>query len=189
MDALLLALLLTLMLDQGSGTQRLVAHMSDTGAPTMSHIVGLGLMTAINAIVAAGFGAVMAAILMPDARLLFLAVALMIGAVGLLTSSLRKPPERDALQRRTGFRTLCAFLLRRGGENGAFAVAGVAAFTDAPILAAIGATVGGWVALVPPLALGTIFTRHDMLRLFQLLSGAILLCVAITCAASALRLL
>lgn len=188
MDALLLALLLTLVLDQGTGTQRSVARLADAGTADTRHIGGLALMIAANAGLAAALGAVMAALLMPDARLLFLAIALLIGGGSHLIAAFRKPPVTGAPPFRSRFRTLLTFAMRRAGENSAFATAGVAAFTDAPVLAAIGAMLGGWVALVPPLSLGSRYTRHGLLRLFQLLSGVILLCIAIACAVNALRI-
>ncbi len=193
MDALLLALLLTLVLDQGTGTQHSVARFGNNahmpGSVDTGRVIGLALMVMANAIVAATLGSVMAALLMPDARLLFLAIALLFGGGGLLLAPFRKTKMVAAPPFRSRFRSILGLALRRAGENGAFAVAGIVAFTDAPILAAIGATLGGWVALAPPLALGSRYTRHGLLNIFQLVAGGILLCIALACAVNALRII
>jgi putative Ca2+/H+ antiporter (TMEM165/GDT1 family) len=191
MDALLLALLLTALLDQGSGTQHLVSQMSERDGGSDGRRIGapvpaLFLVIAVNAILAAALGAIMATWLMPDARLLFFAIALAFGAVGHLSASFRRPPPPPP--ERGLSRTLFGYALRRAGENSAFVTAAIVTFTDAPLLAIIGATIGGWLALIPTLVLGERYMRHRLTRAALLLSGAILLCVAIGCAANALRI-
>ncbi|MET0364359.1 MAG: hypothetical protein ABW169_06870 [Sphingobium sp.] len=192
MDALLLSLLLNLALDQGSGTQRVVARFgsrfADGDVSPRGIVIGLAAMIAINAIVGATLGAVVAALLTPDARLLFLSMALAIGGTGLMIAALRPPPAETAGSM-TGLRTLLHFALRRAGENAAFATAGVAAFTDAPLLTAGGAMIGGWAALAPSLISGPAILRHWAMRSFQLVGGLTILCAGIGCAASALGLL
>ncbi|HEX7852940.1 MAG TPA: hypothetical protein VF503_04520 [Sphingobium sp.] len=188
MDALLLALLLNLSLDQGAGTQRVVARFSDCGETPGRIVSGLALVIAINAVTGAALGAIVAALLMPDARLLFLSMALALGGIGLMMTALRSAPTAKKM-RATGIPALFHFALRRAGENGAFATAGVAAFTDAPILTASGAMLGGWVALILPLSLGSHCLSHGVMRAFQIIAGLILLCAGIACAASALHLL
>ncbi|MFT3964617.1 MAG: hypothetical protein QM690_01885 [Sphingobium sp.] len=192
MDALLLALLLNLLLDQGSGTQRVVARFGDRFAEDEAAprgiVAGLALMIAINAAVGAAMGALVAALLSPDARLLFLAMALGMGGTGLLIAALRPAPG-DKPTTMTGGRALFQFALRRAGENAAFATAGVAAFTAAPMLAAGGAAIGGWAGLILPLSLGTRPLRHGAMRGVQSVVGLALLSGGIGCAASALRLL
>ncbi len=181
MDALLLALLLTLVLEQGARSQQDIARLG-------KGVGGLALVVAANAVFAAALGSMIAALLMPDARLLFLAIALLMGAGGLLIAPFRKTASVAVPHPRGRLRTLFALFLRRAGENAAFATAGVVAFTDSPILAAIGTTIGGWVALVPPLALGVAYRRHLLFRLLQLAAGGLLLCLAIGCAASAMHI-
>jgi len=188
MDALLLALLLTLALDQGAGTQALAAqigHGDNRGGP----VAGLVLMVAVNAIIAAAMGSAIAALLIAEARLLFFAIALLLGAFGLFTASLRPRHRPASLPETRPGRALMTFALRRAGENGAFAVAGVAALTGTPILAAIGAMLGGWASLVPPLALGGRYVGSHILRGVQPVAGLVLLCAGIWCAAGALRLI
>ncbi|HEX7874703.1 MAG TPA: hypothetical protein VF475_17460 [Sphingobium sp.] len=191
MDALLLALLLNLALDQGSGTQRAVARFGSRFAEgedaPRGIVIGLALMVAINGVVGAGLGAVVATLLTADARLLFLSMALAMGGTGLMFAALRAPPT-DTDRPITGLRTLLHFALRRAGENAAFATAGVAAFTDAPLLSAGGAIMGGWVALAPPLIAGCAMLRHWAMRLFQTAAGLAILCAGIGCAANALHL-
>lgn len=182
MDALLLALVLTLALDQGTASQRLAARFGDAGA---APVAGLALMVALNATVAAAMGGVIARLLGGEARLLFLAIALLFGALGQLAAPFRKPHATPPGKPRLA---LLRFALRRAGENGAFAVAGVTAFTNAPILAAAGAMLGGWAALAAPLALGTRHVDAPALRLALPLCGLLLLCAAMACAVNALRL-
>ncbi|MET0360594.1 MAG: hypothetical protein ABW048_02475 [Sphingobium sp.] len=151
MDALLLALLLTALLDQGSGTQRLVSEMGERGGGSDGGRVGapvpaLFLVIAVNAVLAAALGAIMATWLMPDARLLFFAIALAFGAFGHLSASFRRPSPPPPQRARK--RALFGYAMRRAGENSAFVTAAIVTFTDAPLLAVIGATVGGWIALI-----------------------------------------
>jgi len=185
MDALILALLLTLVLDQGSGSQRLAARLADEGrAP----VLPLALAVALNGAVAAAIGAATAALLVAEARLLFLSIALALSGLGLIASALRHR-GKDIATPPGLWRAACQFALRRAGENAAFATAGVAALTDAPILAAVGAALGGWAALLVPLTLGQAALRHAAMRAFHAVAGLILLSAAIACAASALHLL
>lgn len=184
MDALLLTLILTLVLDQGAATQRMAARLADGGTMGARLWVSLALIVMANAGVAAALGEIMAALLMPDARLLFLAIALLFGATGLLLAPFRASGTTD----KAPLPALLAFGLRRAGENGAFVTAGVVAFTDAPRIGAVGATLGGWAALVPALALGTVYSGHGALRLFQGAAGTLMLCAAIACAVNALHI-
>lgn len=181
MDALLLALLLTLVLDQGSGSQRLAARATGASLPLI-------LAVALNSAVAAGIGAATAALLVPDARLLFLAIALALSGLGMIAGAMRSARE-DTSGAKAPWRLAVRFALRRAGENGAFATAGVAALTDAPVLAGAGAMLGGWAALALPLMLGPAIIGHGAMRVFQAVAGLVLLSAAIACAASALRLL
>ncbi|MCE7795961.1 hypothetical protein LWE61_05225 [Sphingobium sufflavum] len=188
MDALLLALLLNLMLDQGARTQHDIARISDSGRADGRFFTGLTIVIALNAALAAAVGGIMAALLMPNARLLFLAIALLFGAAGHILTAFRKPRNVNSPVFRGRLHLLLRLALHRAGENAAFVTAGVVAFTDAPVLAAVGAALGAGVALLPPLILGSRYTRHGLLRALLLLSGMILLCIAIGCAASALRI-
>lgn len=188
MDALLLALLLTLTLDQGAGTQAIAARIGAGDTAGAGRVAGLALMVAANAILAAAMGAAIAALLIAEARLLFLAIALLFGASGQLAAPFRLRSRRTDRPALNSLRALVHFAMRRAGENGAFVVAGVAAFTGAPILAAVGATLGGWAALVPPLVLGSRYVENGLLRALLPISGLVLLCAGIWCAAGALRL-
>lgn len=183
MDALLLALILTLLLDQGTATQAFVAR---SGPADAGRVTALMAVVAGNAAVAAAMGAAVGLMLSAEARLLFFAIALLFGAAGHLLAPFR--PAKPLHAQSLSLSSLARYALRRAGENGAFVVAGVAAFTTAPILAATGAILGGWVALIPPLALGGTVGRSTGGRAALMLSGLVLLCAGIACAVNALRL-
>lgn len=188
MDALLLALLLNIALDQGSGAQRLAARLGDEGAIPSLLLWGLPLAVVLTAVISAAMGAGVAALLIPEARLLFLAMALAIGGCGMIAGALRARDKKGDAPRQ-GLHVIGQYALRRAGENAAFATAGVAAFTNAPILAAAGATLGGCVALALPLSLGAAPLKHGAMLGVRALIGLALASAAIGCGATALRLL
>jgi putative Ca2+/H+ antiporter (TMEM165/GDT1 family) len=190
MAALLLAIILAWLFDQGSASQRAViaaAHTSSFQDGTTDSRARLPIILAViaNAAVAALIGGVMASLMQPDARLLFLAIALLLGGSSLLINGLRAPASPSASPDRMHTVRLA---LRRAGENGSFAIIGVSAFTQLPLLAAFGAAIGGLAALLPAQAMGRRYYRIIPVRVIGLCGGALAIVAALTCAVNAMHL-
>jgi putative Ca2+/H+ antiporter (TMEM165/GDT1 family) len=201
MAAFLLAMVLTLILDQGARSQALAAQLGEpldeihgrsdhfTG-PAWPVILALLLAIAACAVIAAAAGDLLIPLLPPDARLFFLGLALAFGGASHLAAMYRQDRRGVAgPERRHVLPLIALFALRRLGENAAFAVVAVAVFTAMPHWAAAGAIVGGCAAIAPPLTLGRAYSAYGMIRWFQGGSGTILFCSAIACIAEALHLL
>lgn len=188
MDALLLALLLTLALEQGTETQRFVARVA-AGTPRPGFAMpALVLLSALICLVAAILGAALAATLSADARLLFLSLALVIAGSGQCGSAIRSRTAAPAPCPVTAA-ALVRYGVRRSGENAAFVTAGVAAYTHAPLLTAGGAIVGTLAAFCIALTVPVQMLHHRGVRVFQILTGFVLLCAGIIAGADALHLL
>lgn len=188
MAALLLALILGLILDQGTASQRVVARMGERSGPTTLVIVLLTVAIASVAALSAALGEIMADILPIAARTLFLAIALLVTALSLFASLARPRLIRDGVLPGS-VRGILHIALRRTGENSAFVLTGIATFTGAPILTAVGGTIGGLVAFIAPLSLGRGYETLMPLRAIQLGSAVVLLCAGVLCGASALQIL
>lgn len=182
MDALLLALLLCLALDQGDRSQRL-ARTLHAGGGAGGALLPVCLVVAAGAAVAALLGLAVAPYLAGRAGLLFFAVALVLGAAGLLLPDRARPaaPRGRVL-------LLGQLLLHRLADRSSFLLVGVAAMTGNGWASAAGGTLGGLAALLPPLLAGPAYERALPLRIIRPLLGAALLLVGLVCALRALGL-
>lgn len=180
MAALLLALVLALLIEQGSATQSRIAIAGPDGWPM------IGLATATTTIAALTGGA-LAPILTAEARLLFLALALGFASLGLLVSVMKAPPPGHAI--RAGSGAMARFLLGRAGENLLFVLCAVGTFTGAPPLAAIGGAIGSFAALSAAAMAGPRILTTAPHRALRATTGVLLLLAAMFTAAHALRLI
>lgn len=182
MVALLLALVLALLLEQGTASQVRIA-----GAQTRRDAwIMLGTATATTALAGLAGGA-LADVLPGEARVLFLALALGFAATGLLFSviapSAARPPASAG---RTRF---APFLAGRGGENALFVVGAVSAFTGTPLLTAIGGAAGSFAALFAATLTGPGVAKSSAHRAARAMAGTLLLVGAMFAAADALHLI
>jgi len=180
-DALLLALLLGLGLDQGDRSQRLVRTLGPDA------LIPVTVIALIGATVSALFGGLVAPYLTGPAGLLFFAIALVLGAVGLVipvgkTAPEAPPPSGRAL-------LYGRLLLHRFADRSSFVLVGIAAMTGSVWATALGGTLGGLAALLPPLLGGAAYERAVPLRVIRPLLGVPLLIAGFGCALSALGLL
>ncbi len=179
MDALLLALLLGLALDQGDRSQRLVRSLN------ASAVLPVGVIVIIGAVVSALLGLAIAPYLQGPAGLLFFAIALVLGAAGLLIPGRAKPAptytSRPALYMQ--------LLLRRSADRSSFMLVGVAAMTGNVSATALGGALGGLGALLPPLLAGAAYEKAVPLGIIRPMLGVLLLLAGLSCALSALGLL
>jgi putative Ca2+/H+ antiporter (TMEM165/GDT1 family) len=181
MDAVLLALLLGLALDQGDRSQRLARSLSPAA------LLPVCIIVVIGALVSALLGLAVAPYLRGPAGLLFFAIALVLGAIGLLMpGGSAGPVERPTPSRLKLYGQL---LLHRLADRSSFLLVGVSAMTGNVWATAIGGTLGGLGALLPPLLAGAAYERAMPMRVIRPLLGAVLLIAGLACGLSALGLL
>lgn len=179
MEAVLLALLIGLLLDQGDRAQHLVRGLGGRAfAP-------VGLIVAGSALIASLLGAAMAPHLPGRAGLLF-ALALILGATGLLRPVAPPPDTAAATPAPAAYGRLALYRL---ADRSSFLLVAVAAMTGQAWATALGGLLGGLAALVPPLLLGAAYERALPMRILRPLAGALLLLAGLDCAMSALGLL
>jgi putative Ca2+/H+ antiporter (TMEM165/GDT1 family) len=180
MEAVLLALLIGLLLDQGDRAQHLVRGLGGRAfAP-------VGLIVAGSALIASLLGAAMAPHLPGRAGLLFFALALILGATGLLRPVAPPPDTAAATPAPAAYGRLALYRL---ADRSSFLLVAVAAMTGQAWATALGGLLGGLAALVPPLLLGAAYERALPMRILRPLAGALLLLAGLGCAMSALGLL
>lgn len=187
MDALMAALVAALLIHATDRTPWLIAGL---GARYRQHaLVLVGAVAAlaiVNALAAVG-GAVIAPRLTPNARALFLALALGAAAFGCLAAL--KPPESLAGWRTGPFATPLIGMLTLGFGSAQFVTMALALRVGEPVFAAVGATIGGAVVIGAALALAEAGVTSLRRRSVRLAAGALLGVAASIAALSALRLI
>ena len=188
MDALVAAFIAALLLGVGDRTSWLAAILSDRYSRQGAVLLGaLVAFAAGNALAAFG-GWLAAPILTPNARSLMLAVACLFAGVGGLLA-VKRP---NALERWRGgalFTSTLGLVILAFGESDQIVTAALAARSPIPAMAAIGATLGGLVAIAPAIALGEQAYLKLPLRQIRLGIGLIFICIAIPLGFGALRLI
>lgn len=202
MDALLFAFLLILVLDQGDRTQQLTlalaghgldqpASPSESGGeetPTLSPMVLLlvcGAVMAASVILAVG-GTFIGSYLPARPRLLFLALAILVGGAGFLFPSKSFRPSgllgsRPALAGR--------LLLARLNGRAGFGLLGFATYSGDPMGVAAGGLLGGLIASMMALLLGPPYVAFMVRPVVRTILGGGLMIVALPLALTALGLL
>jgi putative Ca2+/H+ antiporter (TMEM165/GDT1 family) len=141
MDALMAALVLGAITQAGDRTPWLAAILSDRFASRWLVFAAAALALALNYAIGVVAGLMVAALLTPEARLLLLALALLLAAFG--TAIRDRSPERLENWRIGAAPT--AFLglfIMAFGDRMQFIVAALAARSPLPWAAAVGATLG-----------------------------------------------
>jgi len=187
MAALMAALVAAALAQVGDRTAWLVAILADRYRRPLTVLVAATLALAAASAIAAVGGALVAPTLTPNARTLFVAVALALQGGGALVAA--KPPERLDRWRLGAFATpLLGLFILAFGDGLQFVVAALAARDAAPWQAAIGATIGSLAILVPAALMG----ERDWLRLplvaIRRIAGVLFLVAGIVLALGALRL-
>jgi putative Ca2+/H+ antiporter (TMEM165/GDT1 family) len=141
MDALLIALLACLLGEMGDRSQMLCATLAERFRRDSVIIAGMVMAVAANAALSAFAGNLIAHLLAPNARNLFLALGFLAGGVSMLMPT--KAP--DALENwrigAFGTSTLGLFILGFG-ESAQFLIAGISAAWADPVFAGIGGALG-----------------------------------------------
>lgn len=187
MDALVAAFVAALLLGVGDRTSWLAAILSDRYARPGAVLVGALLAFVAGNALAALAGSLAAPILTPNAKSLLLAVACGFAGVGGLVA-VKRP---NALERWRGgalFTATLGLFILAFGESDQIVTAALAARSPIPAMAAVGATMGGLVAIAPAVALGEAAYLRLPLRKIRLAIGLVFLCIAIPLGITALRL-
>lgn len=186
MDALMAALVAGIMIHATDRTPWLIAGLGARYRQHLLILIGVALaLAAVNALATMG-GAALAPRLTPNARALFLALAL--AAAGLGCFRALKAPESLAGWRTGPLLTAFVGMLTLGFGSAQFVAMALALRSGTPAFAAIGATLGGLVVAGGALALGEADVARLRLRAVRVPVGVILLAVATTFGLGALRL-
>lgn len=169
-------------------TPWLTAILSTRFARPGAVIAGTVIAIAIGNAVAAIGGAIIGPRMAPNARTLFLALALIFAGGAALFPI--KPPDRLAGWRIGAFLTsLLGVAILAFGDRTQFITAALAARSPAPALAAVGATLGALVVNVPAILAGEEARRMLPLAAIRIAIGILFLIVGATLGFSALRLI
>ena len=187
MDALLLALLGCALVEVGGPASLLAARLAARLTPGAPLLCGLLLATATNAALAAAAGWFVAGLLGGQARLLFLALALLVGGVSMLLP-VRQPDSLDGWRTGAFLTGLLGFLILGFGDSASFLILGIVAKTGNPVLAASGGTAGVLIAVAPALLVRD-FAGGVPLAIMRRIGGGILCLGGALTALSALGLL
>lgn len=187
MDALLTALIGCFLGEIGGKGQLLLLALANRFQRDGAVMAGLAVAAAANAAIAAFAGALIGPMLAPDARLLFLALALLFLGAGMLWPV--KAPDPLTGWRLGPFLTtaLGCFILGFG-EGAQFLVLGMSARTLDPVMAAAGGAAGVIAASVPVILLRDRFLRLPI-RSIRAGGAIVLLLIALVVGVSALGLL
>lgn len=187
MDALMAALVAAAAAQVGDRTAWLTAILADRYRRPGLVLLAAALALAAASGIAATGGALVAPMLTPNARALFLAVALVLQGGGALVAA--KAPDRLEGWRLGAFGTAALGLFILAFADGVqFIVAALAARSGTPWLAAIGSTIGSLAVLAPAALLGEAAWTRVPLGLARRGIGVVFLLVGLILGLGALRL-
>lgn len=182
MPPFFLALIATFLADAGARDQRLVAALSaKLGASAGLLAVGW-IASVATAAIAAAAGAGIAHTLPPAAKGMFVALALLLGAVEPAWPILRKDPAEPT---RSLFAALLVIASHQVSDGARFLIVALAAATASPVLAGVGGAIGGGAALTLGWVLGADLSRRVPLRPARLAIAVLLLFAAVAVAVTA----
>lgn len=188
MDALLLALIGCLVGEIGDTRQRLAAALATRFESDGAVLAGAVLAVVGNAAIAALAGAWIGPMLGADARLLFLALAILFLGAGMIWRV--SPPDDLAGWRIGAFPTSALGLFILGfGDGSQFLILGIAARTGDPLFAGVGGAIGVVAALVPAVALRHALLGAPWIIRFRRAVGVVVLLIGAAVALSAMGLL
>lgn len=177
MDALLTALLGCFLGEIGDKSQLLLIALAARFGRDGTVIAGAALATIANAAIGAGAAAFLLPMLGSDARLLFLALAVLFLGIGMLWRV--KAPDPLAGWRIGPFLTTALGLFILGfGDGSQFLILGIATRTADPVMAAIGGSIGMMAAFMPAILLREALPRRVPLRAVRLGGGMLMLAIA-----------
>ncbi|PJG48193.1 hypothetical protein CAF53_08030 [Sphingobium sp. LB126] len=187
MDALLIALLGSLVGEIGDKGQLLALALAARFQRNGAVIAGVAAAAIANAAIGAAAGAFLAPMLGSDARLLFLALALIFLGGGMLWPV--GQPDVLANWRLGPFLTTALGLFILGfGDGAQFLILGIAVRTADPSLAATGGAIGIIAATVPVVLFRDRLFKALPLRVIRRGGGVLMLVIGLAVTVSALHL-
>lgn len=187
MDALLTALMGCLLGGIGDKSQLLALALGARFHNNRAVIAGAAVAVIANAILAAIAGAFIGPMLGSQARLLFLALAVLMLGVGMLWPV--KPPDPLATWPTGPFLTSALGLFILGfGDGQQFLILGIATRTADPAMAALGGALGMMAAIIPAVLLRERLAQHVPLRAIRLAGALIMVVIGLGSAVVALGL-
>jgi putative Ca2+/H+ antiporter (TMEM165/GDT1 family) len=188
LDALLPAFLAALLAEIGDKTQLLTVLLAARFARPGQVLAGVAVAALANSLIAATGGTLVAGAIPFRALNLLTALALIFAASGALLP--QKQPEVGIYDRFGPFAaSAIAFFILELGDKTQFLTFAFAARSQAPLLAAFGATAGIVVASLPAIAIGAALPTTFPLRQLRFGVGIVFLIVGLIVGLSALRLL
>ena len=173
MDALMAALVLGALTQLGDRTPWLAAILADRYRSTATLVVAAAVALLLNNVVGTVGGVLVAKLLTPNAKLLLLALALVLAGVTVQLG--RKSPDRLAGWKLGAFGTsVLGLAILAFGDRMQFVTAALAARTTLPWAAPVGATLGALAVCVPAIVLGEERWLALPLRPVKIVSGAVL---------------
>ncbi|WP_353205167.1 TMEM165/GDT1 family protein [Sphingomonas sp.] len=182
--AALVAALLTQASDRTPWT---AAMLGDRYANKGAVIAATALALAFGNALGVVGGVLIAPMLSPNAQGLLLAVALVSGGISAFWPP--KPPKHRDLHGRAFFSSLIAVGLLGFGDRMQFITAALAARSDTPALAAVGATLGALAVTIPAIVLGERKLRRLPTMAIRLSAAAVLSVFGVVQGLAALRLI
>lgn len=187
MDTLLLALLACVLGETGGRMQRLAGLLDARFGRPAALLLGAACAAAALAALAAAAGAYLLPMLSPEARLLFLALALLTGGATMLWRS--RAPDSLSGWRIGPFLTAFLGLLILGfGDSAMFLLVALAAARAEPLWAGVGGAIGLWVGIALAVLLPASLMAGPRWLLLQRATGAGFVLLGLGAAVSALGL-
>ncbi len=188
MDALMAAFVAALLAQASDRTPWLTAILSTRFARPGTIILATAIALAIGNSVAAVGGALIGPRLSPNARDLFLALAL-VSAGGSAFFAI-KPPDRLSGWRIGAFMTsLLGVAILAAGDRTQFITLAISARSPSPVLTAVGATIGALVVNVPAIIAGEDARRKLPITAVRVTIGILFLIVGVVLGLGAIRLI
>lgn len=188
MDALMAAFVAALLTQAGDRTPWLAAILGDRYDRPIAVIAGIAVAIAATNALGVAAGRLVAPILTPDARALMLAVALLSAGGSALFAV--KHPGRMAGWRIGAFATSLVGVLAQGvGDRLQFITAALAIASPLPWFAAVGATLGSMVVIVPAVITGEAGRGRLPITAIRIVTGLVLILAGLWAGLGALRLI
>ena len=182
------AFVAALLIQPGSRSTWLAAILADRFARPGQVIAGAVIALAIGNAVSAAGGVWVAHILTPNARALLLALALVFAGIGCVETL--KAPDPLSKWRIGAFATsLFGIGILAAGDSVQFLTFALAIRSDAPVLAAIGATLGAGVVTAAAVIAGEKARRKVPIRAIRVGTGILFLAAGAIAALSAFGLI
>ncbi len=174
--------LVAVLLAEVGGRNQAIAHRAVlAGRAPIQTLLALIAVSIAGLGLSAWGGSMIARLLIPDARLLLAALALIFAGAPMLVrmrTGVASEPDQPLL----------AFAAAQLGDSAQFIVFALAALGNQPVLATVGGVIGVVVATMPPLLLGGDWPGGLPVRALRLIAAALLIMAGLIIAVRALRL-